>query len=257
MLSKKAGKCIFVLEDSTPAFANALRRIMISEVPTLAVETVDFHENNSALFDEVIAHRIGSIPLSFSPPKFNFHDECKCKGKGCPSCEAVFTVEKKGPSVAYSGNMKSSNRSVKPISPDFPIVKLLEKQSVKLEAFAHLGVGKDHAKWQAANAAYMYYPELEVKKGFKNAKKVVDACPEGTVEIKNRKLVLADPFKADDCKRMVEEASGGDVKVKEDPSKFIFKVESVSGLNNKEIISKAAEILLGKANEFKADLEKI
>jgi DNA-directed RNA polymerase subunit D len=72
MSGKKGNEVTFVLQGATPAFANALRRIMISEVPAMAIESVDFHENDSVLFDEVIAHRLGLIPLSFEPGKFNF-----------------------------------------------------------------------------------------------------------------------------------------------------------------------------------------
>lgn len=156
---KRVDKVEFSIEGITPAFANALRRTMISEVPTLAVEFVDFHENTSVLFDEIIAQRMGLIPLKFTIDKFNFTDSCKCDGEGCPSCQVVFAIEKTGPSTVYSGDMKSSNSDVKPAAATFPIVELLEGQRLKLEATARLGVGKDHAKFQAAIAAYKYVPE--------------------------------------------------------------------------------------------------
>ena len=93
MIKKEKEKCVFVVEGTTPAFANSLRRIMISEVPTLSIEWIDVLENSSVLFDEVIAHRLGLIPLKFPVDKFNFKSECKCGGKGCPLCEAVFSLE--------------------------------------------------------------------------------------------------------------------------------------------------------------------
>ena len=68
ILSKSQHRVKFLLEKSNPAFANALRRIMKSEVPTMAVEFVDFEINTSGLFDEVVAHRIGLIPLTFDTP---------------------------------------------------------------------------------------------------------------------------------------------------------------------------------------------
>ena len=163
ILRKKGGIMEFTIEGVTPAFANALRRIMISEIPVLAVEWIDFHDNSSVLFDEVIAHRIGLIPLIFDPKKFNFTEDCVCEGKGCPSCQAVFALNKKGPCMAYSGDMKSSNRDVKPVDSKFPIVELLENQSIKLEAISRLGLGTDHAKFQASNAAYKYQPESPTK----------------------------------------------------------------------------------------------
>ena len=255
IISRKGDIWKFVLGDATPAFANALRRVMISEVPTLAVDTVDFHDNTSALFDEVIANRIGLIPLVFDPKKFNFQDECKCKGKGCPLCQVVFSLDKTGPCTVYSGDMKSSNRAVKPTDPNFIIVKLLKGQHLKLDAFAVLGKGKDHAKWQAANVSYQYFPQIEVG-NFKDLKRVVRACPKGALAVRNRKLVLKDPYSCDGC-MVCEDVSENGVKVKGDPNKFIFKVESVSGLNPKYIILKASKILEEKANEFKGELKTL
>jgi DNA-directed RNA polymerase subunit D len=255
IISKKGDTWRFVLDGATPALANALRRIMISEVPTLAIEWVDFNDNTSALFDEVVAHRLGMIPLIFDPKKFNFARECKCKGKGCPLCQVVFALEKSGPSTACSGDMKSSNRGVKPANPDFPIVKLLKGQHLKLEAFAVLGEGKEHAKWQAANVSYQYLPQLEVK-NFRDFKKLVSACPKGVLAVKKRKLVLTDPFTCDEC-RVCEDVSDKGVEIKSDPERFVFRVESISGLDPRHIISEAARILEVKANEFKSEIKNI
>lgn len=256
VLSNKKDICTFVLKDATPALANSLRRIMISEVPTMAVERVDYHENTSALFDEIIAHRLGCIPIVFDPNKFSKREECKCGGKGCSLCQVVFHLEKKGPGIAYSKDLKSSSRSVRPTSPKFPIVQLLKGHEINLDAIARLGTGREHAKWQAANVAYLYYPKIEMEKGFRDLKKVVDSCPKGALEIKNRKLSIPDPFRADEC-RMAEEVSGGKVRIVNDDTTFVFRVESVSGLKPKYIIEEAARILSGKANEFKTHLKKV
>jgi DNA-directed RNA polymerase subunit D len=255
VLDKKGNKLTFLLESSTPAFANALRRIMISEVPVLAVEWVDIHDNNSILFDEVIASRLGLIPLKFDPNKFNSTEECKCGGKGCPLCQVVFALEKNGPGTAYSGDLKSSNRDVKPISPDFPIVELLKNHNIKLEAVAHVGIGKKHARFQAANAAYQYYPEAVVKDAAK-AKKAIKECEAGIMAVKGSKVVITDPAKCDLC-RSCAEASDGGLEIKGDPTRFIFNVESISGLGPSYIVSKAAEILGEKADQFKKELTKL
>jgi DNA-directed RNA polymerase subunit D len=251
---RKGNKLTFVLQGATPAFANALRRIMVSEIPTLAIDSVDFHENDSVLFDEVIAHRLGLLPIVFDPSKFNFRASCKCGGKGCPLCQVIFVVEKKGPGVVYSGDMKSSHKDVKPTSPDFPIVELLEGQNLKIEAAAMLGRGKDHAKWQAANASYQYYPEIVVKDA-KEARKCMKNCPKDVLEMKGEKLVLTDPEKCDLCKECLEGCEG--VEVKGDPTRFIFKVESISGLKPEYIVSKSAELLEEKAEEFRKELKKL
>lgn len=249
-ITKKKGEFLeFVLDGVTPAFANALRRIMVSEVPTLAVEHVDFEDNSSILYDEIIAQRLGLIPLVCDPEKFNFTDECKCKGKGCPSCQVVFALEKTGPGIAHSGDMKSSNKAVKPTSPKFPITELMKNQPLKFSAVARLGIGKKHVRWQAANAAYQYYPEL-VESGAKTA---ASKCPKGCLKVKGSKVALADPLKCDLC--MSCQAHG--VKIIGRDDKFIFHVESVSGLVPAYIVSKAAQILIQKADEFKKQAAKL
>lgn len=257
IISKKGDKLSFVLEESTPAFANAIRRIMTSEVPTMAIEWVDMMQNNSALFDEIIAHRLGMIPLVFEPDKFNFTDECKCEGKGCPLCQVVFVAEATGPRIVYSGDMKSSNKEVKPTDPNFPIIELLKGQSIKFEAVAKLGFGSKHAKFQAANVAYKYYPEIKVMEGAsqKDLEKGVKACPKGALSMKGSKTVLDSEL----CNfsRSCEAASNGSIKIEGDQTRFIFEIETVSGLEPTYIVEKAAEILGAKAEEFKKELKDI
>ena len=257
ILKKTGNTLTFVLDGATPAFANALRRIMVSEVPTMSVEWVDFHQNMSVLFDEITAHRLGMIPLTFDQGKMVMKEDCKCDGKGCPLCETVFVLEKKGPAIIYSGDLKSSNKSVKPISPNFPITELLENQEIKFEARAELGLGKDHAKWQAAISAYQYFPELEVGKDCKpeQLKKAASLCPKGVLVHKTGKLTLKDPAGCDLCLKCEE--AGDCVRMRSNPGKFIFRVESVSGLKNADIVEKAAEILGARAEEFKKNAGKL
>lgn len=255
ILSKKGEKLSFLLEDSTPAFANALRRVIMTEVPVLAVEWVDIHDNNSILFDEMIASRLGLIPLKFDPSKFSKPDECKCGGKGCPLCQVVLALEKTGPGTAYSGDLKSSNKDVKPTSPAFPIVDLLKNQGVRLEAIARLGTGKQHAKFQAANAAYQYYPEA-ITHDIEKAKKALKPCPADVMEAKGTKVTINDPARYETCMRYADLSEGG-FEIKCDPTRFIFNVESISGLDPGYIVTKAAEILEGKAEGFMKELSKV
>lgn len=244
VLSKKGDKLEFVLEESSPAFANELRRIMVTEVPVLAVEWADITENSSVLYDEVIAHRLGLIPLVFDPKKFNFTENCRCGGKGCPSCQVVFALEKTGPATVYSGDLKSSNKTVRPKDEGFPIVELLENQKLKLEATARLGLGKTHSKFQAANVGYQYWPEVrKAKKG--EAEKLED-CPKQFFTLKAGRPVIKDLVKLD----VNKSCRIGSYILELDPTRFVFRVESISGLNTVDIVERAAEILAGKGKEF-------
>ena len=54
--------------------ANSLRRIIISEVPTMAIEKVTIYQNTSIIADEVLAHRLGLIPILADPVDFVYKD---------------------------------------------------------------------------------------------------------------------------------------------------------------------------------------
>ena len=83
---KEKNKLSFVLINSTPSFANAIRRAIVEEVPTMAIEEVEFRKNNSILYDEIIAHRLGLLPLTTDLKSYTISSECKCEGKGCARC---------------------------------------------------------------------------------------------------------------------------------------------------------------------------
>ena len=254
ILEAKKEKFVFLLEESTPPFANALRRIMISEVPTLAVEWADFHENSSALYDEIIAHRLAMIPINFEPSKFNYTEDCKCNNEGCPLCQAVFVIDKTGPCVVHSGDMKPSNRNAKPTDPNFVIVELLKGQRLRMEAVARMGIGKSHAKWQAANASYQYYPEIKVHSA--DFKTYLKDVPKSAIDIQSKSVTVKDFTKTDMIKKAAEESDGA-FEVIEDATRFIFTIESISGLSPDYIATTAGRILAEKAEDFKKQVAKI
>jgi DNA-directed RNA polymerase subunit D len=254
VLSSKGQTLKFMLEGTDPAFANSLRRIMITEIPTLAVEWVDIHDNNSALFDEIISHRIGMIPLKFNPKKFVATEDCSCKKRGCPLCQVVLVLDRKGPCTVTAGDFKSSDKTVAPLDPRIPIVELLEGQSLKLEAVARLGTGLKHAKHHAANASYHYYPEIKVTGSQADVQRALKNCPKGLVTASGKKISVNDILRSDVAVGCLREAKG--IEAKGDESRIIFSVESISGLEPSYIVSRAAEILQEKTEEFRKKLTK-
>ncbi|TMI55027.1 DNA-directed RNA polymerase subunit D [Candidatus Bathyarchaeota archaeon] len=144
VLNREQDTLRFVLSDVSPAFANAIRRIILAEVPVMAIDDVMILENSSVMYDEILAHRLGLIPVT-TDPTYNLPEECTCKSE---------LVE-----VVYTSNLKPENPEVKPVSDKIPIVKLAQGQRVKLEAYARLGRGRDHAKWQPASACTYSYDE--------------------------------------------------------------------------------------------------
>jgi len=134
--------------------ANALRRIIISEIPTMAIDTVTFYENSSILNDEILALRLGLMPLKTDLKTYNTVSECTCKGKECAKCTATLTMDIKGPKVVYTKEIKCTDPEIGPVHESIPIAKLTENQALKFEAKAKLGTAKEHAKWQGGIASY-------------------------------------------------------------------------------------------------------
>ncbi len=140
-------------------YLNALRRIAISELPIMAIDDVIIHYNSSVMHDEALVHRLGLIPLRTDLSRFVKAEECSCKSTlGCPNCRVLLylDVEAVGkPRQVLSGDLISEDVDVKPINPNIPIIILATGQKIKLEAYARLGIGKSHAKWQATSIAVL------------------------------------------------------------------------------------------------------
>lgn len=206
------------------ALANAFRRILIAEVPTMAIEKVLVANNTSVIADEVLAHRLGLIPLKADPRLFDYLSEndvpneqntivykldVSCE-KGGPRC----TVKSDQLKWLPNGSellMTSHNPSAKPKSytsfscsqtslpelsknppgvkhGDIIISKLGPGQAIELEAHAVKGMGKTHAKWSpVATAWYRMLPEVVLLKEIKDedAENLVAKCPVKVFDIED------------------------------------------------------------------------
>ena len=134
------------------SYANALRRFSISEVPCMAIDEVVILENSSVMYDELVSHRLGLIPLRTDLSRFVLPEDCDCNSSlGCSQCRVLLVLDvesKDGTMTIYSKDMVSEDDYVVPTHPEIPIVKLSNGQRLKLEAYAKLGKGIEHAKWQ-------------------------------------------------------------------------------------------------------------
>jgi DNA-directed RNA polymerase subunit D len=141
------------------SYANAIRRMAISQVPTMAIDDVVILENSSVMFDELVAHRLGLIPLKTDLGRFNLPEDCDCKSPlGCQKCRVLLVLDAESTDkvrTVSSADLVSEDPETKPISDTIPIVKLAPGQKIKLEAYARLGKGSEHAKWQPTSASVL------------------------------------------------------------------------------------------------------
>jgi len=247
---KDENKISFILKDSNASYANALRRIMIEEVPVMAIEDVEITKNSSILYDEIIAHRLGLLPLTTDLKSYNLPENCKCEGKGCARCQVKLTLQaSKGSGMVYASEIKSKDSAIKPAHPKMPIVKLLKSQQLELEATAVLGKGKVHSKWSPCLVYYKKKPVVEIG-NVKNPEEVVDKTHGNIFEIKNGKLeVIKENLFKYDLAGVAEEVSNGEIKVTY-VDDYIFNIESWGQLSCKEIVTKAVEIFNEQLDEF-------
>ena len=262
VLEEKDNEIRFLLKGISPAYANALRRAMIGEVPAMAIEDVIVIENTSVLYDEIIAHRMGLIPLKTDLDAYVLPEECDCKSElGCNKCRASFTVEAEAvdePVMVYSSDLKPES-DITPVSGNIPIVKLGPSQKLRLELYARLGRGIEHAKWQPVSAcAYKYLPKVTVKpENLANPEEVIRVCPTNVyAHDPETKIVIRDEMACTLCMDCVGKAVALDskksfpVKIEGDESAFLFYVESTRALPPQRIVAEAAKVLEKKASSL-------
>jgi DNA-directed RNA polymerase subunit D len=157
ILERADEKIVIKFNNVPRQYINAIRRTSISEVPTLAIDDVVILENSSVMHDEAIAHRLGLIPLLTNLDRFVMPHECDCKSTlGCSKCRVLLVLDSEAnekTKVVTSEELVSEDEHIKPVSKDIPIITLAPGQKLKFEAYARLGIGRDHAKWQPTSAA--------------------------------------------------------------------------------------------------------
>ena len=155
VISKDSQKISVKLKGVPIKYANALRRICLNGVPVFAINTVDIIENSSVLPDEGLAHRLGLIPITTDLSRFNEPSKCDCNSEsGCSNCKVMLVLDTGETDVTrtvFSNELSSEDNSIKPISDKISIIQLAPGQRVKVECYARLGRGTDHAKWNSAN----------------------------------------------------------------------------------------------------------
>ncbi|MCW3980202.1 MAG: DNA-directed RNA polymerase subunit D [Candidatus Bathyarchaeota archaeon] len=251
-----------LIEGTNAAFMNALRRIVISEVPTMAIDEVVIIENSSPLQDEFLSHRIGLVPLKTDLDTYNLPENCECKSEfGCNLCRVSLVLEAEAEDrrmTVYSGDLKSENPAAVPVSNRIPIVKLAPEQKIRLEAYARLGKGKDHARWQpVSKCAYKYRPLVKIDTKLCDlCGDCIKVCPENILAKSGSKIVVKNVSNCTLCQDCVDACQKNPkaANVTWDESSFYFSLESTGALKAERIFQEAIKILDQKLKNFLIEL---
>lgn len=249
----------FLVDGVNAAFANSLRRTMVAEVPIMTVEDIFYFDNSSIVPDEVLAHRIGFVPLTTDLDSYVLPEECDCEAElGCPKCRAGLTmdVEAKDDTVTvYSGDLVPEDPSIAPVSKRIPLAKLAPGQAIKFEAYAQLGQGKVHAKWSPVSMCVYQNVALVDVEDEAATKECLDACGDDVAVIEGGVLKVIDIQGFERCRRCRELVSHEEIMRGLKKDEFLFTVESTGGLPPERIVKEAVKMLKQKLSTLRGKIE--
>jgi len=257
-LSDRSAK--FVLSRVSTAFANGIRRAMVADVPTLAIEYVNLYDNTSILYDEQLALRLSLIPLVTDIETYKPQAECDvCGGEGCPACEVSLTLSAEGPGIVHSSDLISADPKIQPADPNVPIVELKKGQKLVLEAIAHMGYGRDSARWQAGVACgYKNVPIITIE-NCDACGHCAAECPKGIIMVEEAgaKIAADDVIKCSLCRLCEKVCDINAIKVDYDEKAFVFTMESDGSYTAKDLVLNAANVVKGKVEGLITILDQL
>lgn len=278
----------FTLSNSNASMANAIRRIILAEVPTLAIDIVNVYENTSAFHDEFLAHRLGLIPIdSIKVNEYEFREKCKCK-ETCSKCTIEYKIEV---TCNNSNSMPISHFDIEAVDRNpnipmpipnrqldgnienaIPIVTLAKNQSLHLKLVATKGIGKMHAKWIPANVTYRIAHKVLINHAaidklpkdhkimlMKNLDKRSYNIEESGGDRGDIHLKLNDRMSvvmAESCIDVLKELGHKElIKIVYDETKFHFYVESIGSLPPEKIVEMALDVLDSKLKALEPQIK--
>ena len=265
-------------KDVNYSFVNSVRRSLVSMVPCLALHEIDFHmgslgsyvdeesgdereyESISAMFNEIVAHRIGMLPIPTDEKTIEaFGDSI---GDDSKQPDIMYSLHKQGPCTVYSGDLEPVSGDDSLVIPEtnVPIVKLAEGQAILVYAKAKMGNAQKHTKWQCAVAPRFYQaPTITVSSG-KGSKAIFDILDKKDFKKKGKSHVIDNPVKAHAALNKLEQLwndkeakESMEVSTKKDH--FIFEFETNGAMKASLALEQALKALDGHCNEFASAID--
>ncbi len=244
--SQSDNEMVFVVRDAEVPFINAIRRCAMVNVPKIAIEDVNIIRNDSAMFNEVLAHRLGLTPLVSDLDALEGLSLPEDDDWGEFSNGIMFSLKEQGPKVVYSKDLISSDSKIKPVYDTIPLVKLKEDEIIDIEAVAKVGYGKEHAKWMPTTVcAYKQYPEITFNEDEEVDYDCALACPRGVLKSdrRSKKIKILDIENCTMCRSCVRASTNGYINVGHKDNDFIFRIETDGAMPPKEVLLKACDVL--------------
>jgi DNA-directed RNA polymerase subunit D len=232
-ITEKNNKIVFKT-DMNVTLANAIRR-SANEIPILAVDEVEIYKNDSALYDEVIAHRVGLVPLKNQKVKEGDFVNMKLSVKADGQMKEVLAKDL-GKEVAYES---------------IPIVILDKQQEIELVAKARQGKGTEHAKFSPGLLSYRHFNKVEIAKDGEKSTELAEIYPE-VFEVSNGKLKVKNEATLDVDTEDLEEFKGIKVTPTED---LVYTIESWGQIDAEEIFKDAVKALNKNLDELSKELK--
>tara|TARA_Y100000034_G_scaffold52732_1_gene64728 strand:+ start:2490 stop:3206 length:717 start_codon:yes stop_codon:yes gene_type:complete len=235
LIEKKENQITFTSEMDE-GLVNAIRRY-INKIPILAIDEVEISKNDSPLYDETIAHRLGLIPLipDKNAKKKNPKVKLISKDEGM-----IYSKELKGVDIVYK---------------DMPITFLNKGQKLEISATTKIGKGIEHSKFSPGLLFYRNIAEITVAKNIYD--KIKQKIPNNEVKIKGNDVIILDDKKqeiVDVCERTCnQEGKSSEVNYKDE---LIITLESFCQISVEEILKKSIEGLKKDLSDVSKKISK-
>lgn len=265
----KGNRVELVIKGFSVAYVNAIRRLILSDVPTMAVDFAYFYENNTDVYDEMIAHRLGLVVLKsdealskYAPP-----EACQDSEPPNPKCFVEIFLDvslgEDAPTGVYvkASELRISDPQVTPVYPETPITYIAPGQSLRVVAYARLGRGREHAKWSPASLSVLRYTPMvsyDSSKVTEDCLKCLSAYPEVVKALKSRGsgvLELYGLVNTGALRYCAETSCKGAVTIRYDPGILQLIVEGTGALKPERVIYEAIKVLEGKVKTLKSSIE--
>lgn len=224
IIDKQENQITFKAEI-TDSLANAIRRYL-GQVPVLAVDEVEIYKNDSPLYDETVAHRIGLIPL-------------KMDKSVSEKTEMQLKLDVKREGMVYSEDLQGA---LGVVYNGMPITSLGEEGELQIVATARTGRGSEHSKF---SPGLMYYRHIvDIKMDAELYDKVKEALPDNDIKKEGKHIIVADNLKkeaSDVCEEISREA-GKNVEIIP-KNELIITVETFGQMPVNDIFTKSIDAL--------------